>query len=180
MKHTPGLKPGTNIETSARTRDCLLANETNDASDSLRGKRTREREKGKTSARGAGGSDAGGSRLFSLPRSFDFPPPPHSTACHASYSNDKRCHQEISQINDLNSFAVSFLCVCIAWRESITFLVFDLIMSCLADVVKILSPCSRKRMHKANYKLSPLHQLIHYFHLCFLRTFGAFGTVTKM
>ena len=107
-------------------------------------------------------------------------PPPHSTACHASYSNDKRCHQEISQINDLNSFAVSFLCVCIAWRESITFLVFDLIMSCLADVVKILSPCSRKRMHKANYKLSPLHQLIHYFHLCFLRTFGAFGTVTKM
>ena len=75
MKHTPGLKPGTNIETSARTRDCLLANETNDASDSLRGKRPREREKGKTSARGAGGSDAGGSRLFSLPRSFDFPTP---------------------------------------------------------------------------------------------------------
>ena len=76
--------------------------------------------------------------------------PPLSTACHASYANDKRCHQEISQINDLNSFAVSFLCVCIAWRESITFLVFALIMSCLTDVFKILSPCSRKRMDKAN------------------------------
>ena len=58
MKYTPGLKPGTNIETSGRTRDCLLANETNEANDSLRDSRPRGREKGKPSARSAEGSDA--------------------------------------------------------------------------------------------------------------------------
>ena len=109
------------------------------------------------------------------------PPPPPSTACHAGGANDKRCHQEISQINDLNSITVSFLRVYIAWRESITFLVCVLIMSCLADVLKF---CRRVLERKC---IKPIKSCPHFINsfiifnlVVSLGTFGAFGTVTKM